>query len=553
MMDLHYKTTEIRKYVCNSCVKGLSLLVILMAIGLSNNSIHAEPTSEKTEAVSAEINFAYQEIKAIYKKLNNENDPEDLAVLVNKANNFVTMFPKYKRVDEVYYYLGNGYIRMELVKEGIKAFEKLIKDHPDARYVQPSLLELGLAFDKLSKHDKADEIYNKLIEHPKFGSKSYAKQAKQILILERSERNGKLATPDGVSAGPNSNLIGKPAPDFKVKDLKGKELSLEKYRGKVILLDFWATWCGPCIAELPNVKRTYEKHKDQKFEIIGISLDSSKTKLDTFIKKEGLNWIHYWDHNQSIAQQYKVSDIPSMFLIDGKGVVRKANLSGDALGTEVAKLVKENITKPAISESKLPTKGTQMKSVPALKIQKKETTTQNPISMQQLREKMQAWVGKKVPDLEVKDISGNKLSMKDYRGQVVLLDFWATWCGPCIAEMPKLKKTFQEHKDQKFQIIGISLDKTKQPLEDYIKKEELGWVHYWDEDRKVRTEFGVKGIPTAFLIDGEGTIRTASIGGFDVETAVAELVKENLAKQPNSTETEKQEITSENEQEEKTE
>ncbi len=552
-MNFQYKTTLIRNYVTNTCIKTLSLVAMVMVIGLSNNFIHAEPTSETTTVSSTEISFKYQEIKAIYKKLNNENDPEELAKLVKKSSDFVKMFPKYKRVDEVFYYLGNGYVRLELVDEGIKTFEKLIKDYPDARYVQPSLLELGLAYDKLSKHDKADEIYNKLIEHPKYGSKTYAKQAKQILELERSERKGKLATPEGVSTGPNSNLIGKPAPDFKVKDLKGKELSLEKYRGKVILLDFWATWCGPCIAELPNVKRTYEKHKDQKFEIIGISLDRSKTKLDTFIKKENLNWIHYWDHNQTIAQQYKVSGIPSMFLIDGKGVVRKANLRGHALGTEVAKLVKENLTKPADSDPKSTTKDTQMKSVPAVKIQKKETTTQVPNSMQTLEEKMQAWVGKKVPDLEVKDIDGNKLSIKDYRGQVVLLDFWATWCGPCIKEMPKLKKTFQEYKDQKFQIIGISLDRSKQPLVDYIKKEELGWIHYWDEDRKVKTEFGIQGIPTAFLIDGEGTIRKASLAGFDVETAVAELVKENLAKQDNSTETEKQEITSENEQKEETE
>lgn len=537
----------------NLIVCCFSLILIALFIGIGTENVQAEPPTESANVSPTEISFKYQEIKAIYKKLNNENDPEELAILVKKASDFVKMFPKYKRVDEVYYYLGNGYVRLELVDEGIKAFEKLIKDYPDARYVQPSLLELGLAYDRLRKHDKADEIYNKLIEHPKFGSKSYAKQAKKILELEISERKGKLTSPPGTSSRPENVLIGKPAPDFKVKDLKGKELSLEKYKGKVILLDFWATWCGPCIAELPNVKRVYEKHKDQKFEIIGISLDSSKTKLDAFIKKEGLNWIHYWDHNQTISQQYKVSGIPSMFLIDGKGVVRKAKLRGKALEIEVAKLVKENLTKPADSDPKLLTKGTQMKSIPATKIQKKETTTQIPNTLNELKEKMNAWVGKKVPDLDVKDIEGNKLSMKDFHGQVVLLDFWATWCGPCIKEMPKLKKTYQEYKDQKFQIIGVSLDRSKQPLEDYIGKEELDWIHYWDEDRSVRTEFGVQGIPTAFLIDGEGTIRKASVGGFDVETAVAELVKENLAKQPNSTETEKQENTSENEQKEETE
>ena len=128
------------------------------------------------------------------------------------------------------------------------------------------------------------------------------------------------------------------------------------------------------------------------------------------------------------------------------------------------------------------------------------------------------------------DLKGKSLSLEKYRGQVVLLDFWATWCGPCITEMPKIKKTYEQYKDQQFQIIGISLDRSKEPLETYIENEKLAWVHYWDESREIRTLYGVWGIPSAFLIDGEGVIRKASLGGFDVETAVAELVKENLAK-----------------------
>jgi outer membrane lipoprotein-sorting protein len=96
--------------------------------------------------------------------------------------------------------------------------------------------------------------------------------------------------------------------------------------------------------------------------------------------------------------------------------------------------------------------------------------------------------------------------------------------------MPKVKKTYEKYKDQKFQIIGISSDKSKQPLEAYVEKEGLGWIHTWDENRDLRNLYGIIGIPTAFLIDGEGVIRKASLGGFDVESAVAELVKENLAK-----------------------
>ncbi len=501
-------------------VRNLSILTVVVLLGFCANLINADSAQTSTNVNSAKIGFKYQEIKAIAKKLTNQSAPEELEKLVEKSTDFIAAFPEYKRVDEVYYRLGNALFRLERVEESIKIFEELDKKYPDARWVAPSLLELGLAYDKLDKHDKADEAYNKLINHPKYGDRSYAQHAKKILEQDKALRKGELPKPPGASATPISELVGKPAPDFQVKDLKGEELTLEKFRGQVVLLDFWATWCGPCIREMPNVKQTYKKYKDQKFQIIGISLDRSKTALDTYIAREGLAWVHYWDKSQKITTQYGVRGIPSTFLLDGEGVIRKTNLRGRSLETAVAELVKENLAKPA---------GAGPKSIPAAKLTKPSPAPQKSESLESLKAKMNEWVGKPAPDFEVTDLKGEELTLEKYRGQVVLLDFWATWCGPCLTEMPKLKKTYEKYKDQKFQIIGISSDKSKTPLEAYIEKEGLGWIHTWDENRKLRNLYGIIGIPTTFLIDGEGVIRKASLGGFDVETAVAELVQKNLA------------------------
>ena len=332
-------------------------------------------------------------------------------------------------------------------------------------------------YDKLGEHDKADSAYQKLINHPKYGERSQAKRAKQILEQDRTARKGEAPTPPGATPAQGMNpseWIGKPALDFQVTDLKGETLSLEKYRGQVVLLDFWATWCGPCIREIPNVKKTYETYKDQKFQIIGISLDRSIDPLEAYIEKEGLAWIHYWDNTGKIANLYKVVGIPSTFLIDGEGVIRKTNLRGHRLETAVAELVQENLAKPA---------GSQSQSIPATKILKPETTPEKEELQKPVRTDSSEWIGKPAPDFQVTDLKGETLSLKDYRGQVVLLDFWATWCGPCIAEMPKVKKTYETYKDQKFQIIGISLDQSEEPLTAYIEKEGLAWIHYWDESR----------------------------------------------------------------------
>ena len=508
-------------------VISISMIVTVMLIGICTQ-LAAEDTSQSTATVSpAQIGFKYQEIKALYKKLVSKDKPEELETLVEKSTDFVTSFPEYKRVDEVYYYLGNGLVRLEKVEEGIKIFEKLIEKHPEARYVQPSLLELGMAYDKLKKYDKADEIYTKLIEHPKFGSRSYAKQAKIYLEMDKSKRTGEIPEPQQRTSAQPSEWIGKPAPEFQVKDLKGEELSLEKYKGQVVLLDFWATWCGPCIAELPNVKKTYQKYKDQKFQIIGISLDRSQQPLEAFIEKEKLGWVHYWDQSGQIANQYKVTGIPSMFLLDGQGVIRKAGLRGHALGTAVAELVEENLTNPGGTPKVTSESDAPPKSIPATKLIKPKSNPQIAPAPRHSNIKVEEWVSKPAPDFQVKDLNGEVLSLGKYKGQIVLLDFWATWCPPCINEIPKLKKVYEKYKDQKFQIIGVSLDRTMPPLAAYVQNEELTWVHYWDESREVRNQYGVTAIPTAFLIDGEGIIRKASLGGFDVESAVAELLKEN--------------------------
>ena len=292
----------------------------------------------------------YKEIKAITKSLRKQSKPEDLEKLVEKSRNFVAAHPEYKRVDEVYYLLGNALVQLDRVEDGIQVFEALIKDRPDARYVERCLLELGLAYDKLQRHDEADGAYQKLVNHPKYGARSQAKLAKKILEQERTERKGELLKPLGAQPAPGMNprdWIGKPALDFHVTDLNGEALSLEQYRGQVVLLDFWATWCPPCIAEIPNVKKTYEKYKDQKFQIVGISLDRSREPLEAYIEKENLTWLHYWDNIGKVSNLYKVQAIPSTFLIDGEGVIRKTNLRGYRLETAVAELVEKNLPRPA--------------------------------------------------------------------------------------------------------------------------------------------------------------------------------------------------------------
>lgn len=126
-------------------------------------------------------------------------------------------------------------------------------------------------------------------------------------------------------------------PVFDKTDLEGKPLSLANFQGKVVLIDFWATWCGPCMLEMPNVQKAYQKYGSKGFEVIGVSLDRQKDKLTKTIAEKQMTWHHLHDAKSELASKYGITSIPATFLLDGEGKIIATNLRGEALEQAVGK------------------------------------------------------------------------------------------------------------------------------------------------------------------------------------------------------------------------
>ena len=223
----------------------------------------------------------------------------------------------------------------------------------DERFEMVNALRQGLrdneAADKLmaeieasakTDDDKATVMMNKAtqVRRTKRDDKeAYAAALAEVVKLYPNTKAGKIAAAKQAAA--NLKPGSDPVP-FTTKDMDGKDVSPADYKGKVLLIDFWATWCGPCMAELPHVLEAYTAYHTQGFEILGISLDreNDKEKLVSTIKEKGMSWRHVFDGKYwqaEIAQLHDVNSIPFTILIGKDGKVIGTSLRGDALGKAV--------------------------------------------------------------------------------------------------------------------------------------------------------------------------------------------------------------------------
>lgn len=215
--------------------------------------------------------------------------------------------------------LNERYEKAGKEKEALQ--EKFIAQNPNSYFSLVALKDMSGGSMDISK---VEPLYKGLSE-----SLRNSKEGKDFAATIEKERK---------------TSVGAMAPEFVQNDVNDKPVKLSDFRGKYVLLDFWASWCGPCRAENPHVVEAYNEYKDKNFTVLGVSLDQpgKKDAWLAAIEKDGLTWTHvsdlkYWENE--VAQLYGVRGIPQNYLIDPTGKIVGKNLRGDALKKKLAEVI----------------------------------------------------------------------------------------------------------------------------------------------------------------------------------------------------------------------
>ncbi|TCR08533.1 peroxiredoxin [Sphingobacterium sp. JUb20] len=210
-------------------------------------------------------------------------------------------------------------LRKKRDKQQKMVYLAFVKDNPANRI---SLYALDASVNKSKDPEKYTELFATLSDEV------------------RNSEAGKAITK--VMHAIKSRGLNKVAPDFTLNDADGKSISLSKFRGQYVLVDFWASWCVPCRNENPHIVQAYEKYKNKNFTVLGISVDKTTMREAWLqaVKKDKLTWTQVSDADNEVGKLYGIQSIPQNILVNPKGIIVATNLRGEALSQKLAEILK---------------------------------------------------------------------------------------------------------------------------------------------------------------------------------------------------------------------
>lgn len=414
--------------------------------------------------------------------------------------------------------------------------------HPSGETEQPApaadapivrtVLNGGLGLVLVPERMTEEKLFGK---SPVLGNCSVPVGAIRELFAGRYERKGeKFAYADwSVTRGmeprwdmeegegdPALRMVGQKADDFTIKTLDGKEFTLSEVIGgdndTYVVLDFWATWCGPCIRAMPEYLSAIERINSKRVRFVGVNQDiGGVEEVQTFIKrrvdalkamedaKEDTADVPDWrklfvvlDPDGDVAKKLEVSAIPHTVIVGPDGTIEWVHTGfapgdGEKLEANLVAMLDGTWERP---------------KQPAKTISGTDSRL----------------VGTTPKDFKLDMLGGKPFTLSKAKGKVVILDFWATWCGPCVRALPEYEKIMTELDGSKVQFIAVNQEEKEGLIKAFVDRKKMKLPVGVDPDGKVGKIFNCENLPQTVIIGPDGKIAWLHVG---YKTGVAEAMK----------------------------
>ena len=292
---------------------------------------------------------------------------------------------------------------------------------------------------------------------------------------------------------------GKPYIDFEALTPNGERVNVSSlYRDKVAIIDFWASWCGPCRQHSKDLIPLYEKYKEQGFTVVGIAHEDEVSRMTRAAEKDGYPWQNLVDLKDELKVWRKNGlgfSGGGMYLIDRDGTILSTSTEVD----ELEPLIRKALGLPD------------------------EAPTGWKAEAEQNR------VGPSDPSRPFTDFSvvynGKTTRLSDYvgRGHYVLVDFWASWCAPCLKEIPRIIAAYNKYRSRGLQVVGVAVSDKPVHTEAAIKEHLIPYPQIINAQDIATKAYGINGIPHIILFAPDGTILARGLRGEDIDKKLGEI------------------------------
>lgn len=316
----------------------------------------------------------------------------------------------------------------------------------------------------------------------------------------------------------HQRMTGRKAPPLRLMDAEGGRARLTDTEGKVVVVDFWGTWCRPCVAALPENVRLMDEYGDQGLLVVGVH-DSRRgsDRMGEVARQAGIEYPLFIDHNGQSARSWRVSFWPTIGVIDRKGRLRAMGLNPARLEEVVRTLLAEEVGTDGTKEE--PDEQAAATPPPPLPDQLYE----NPPDRRRL---LAETFAARPPVMQAANWMNSKpLDLGSLKGRIVVLDFWGTWCPPCIASIPKNNAIAEKYRDDVV-LIGVCHDRGADRMGSVVRSRGINYPVCHDVGNRTGTSFMVNGYPDYYVFDRKGRLRVADCRNDRVEEAIRLLIAE---------------------------